>query len=147
MKMENNNIYSPAVNDNMMNEAELKKMNVEITELMEFIQEVYGSEAESARLQWIVGAKDFNTLKKYYQYLVQAYKIKFGYEPDLEPHINVNVADESATMYILEEKFPINRAEIEDVTKFVFETAKSKDCYYDAVMLDILSDDDERLNY
>ena len=145
--MENNNNLNPATDENTMNEAELKKMNDEITELMKFIQEVYGSEAESARIQWIVGAKDFNTLKKYYQYLIQAYKIKFGYEPDLEPHINVNVNNESATMYILEEKFPINRAEIEDVTKFVFETAKSKDCYYDGVMLDILSDNDERLNY
>jgi hypothetical protein len=145
--MKNNNIVNPVADGNTMNKAELKKMNKEITELMEFIQEVYGSEAESARIQWIVRAKDFNTLKKYYQYLIQAYNIKFGYEPDLEPHIYVNVNDESATMHILEEKFPVNRAEIVDVTKFVFETAKSKDCYYDGVMLDILPDTDERLNY
>jgi hypothetical protein len=145
--MENNNNLNSAIIENTMNKAELRKMNKEITELMEFIEEVYGSEAESARLQWIVSAKSFNTLKKYYQYLIQAYKTKFGYEPDLEPHINVNVTDESATMHILEEKFPINRAEIEDVTKFVFETAKSKDCYYDGVMLDILTDEDDRLNY
>lgn len=144
--MKNNNI-NPTADGNTMNKAELKKMNKEITELMKFIQEVYCSEAESARIQWIVGAKDFNILKKYYQYLIQAYKIKFGYEPDLEPHINVNVNDESATMHILEEKFPINRAEIEDVTIFVFETAKTKDCHYDGVMLDILSDNDDRLNY
>lgn len=145
--MENNNNLNPAAAGNTMTKAELKKMNKEITELMEFIKKVYGSEAESARLLWIVGARDFNTLKKYYQYLIQVYKIKFGYEPDLEPHINVNVTDESASMHILEEKFPINRAEIEDVTKFVFETAKYKDCYYDGVMLDILTYDDDRLNY
>jgi len=145
--MENNNNLNPATDGNTTNQTERAKMNKEITELMNSIQDVYGSEAESARIQWIVRGKDFKTLKKYYQYLIQAYKIKYGYVPDLEPHINVNVNDESATMYILEERFPIIRAEIEDVTLFVFESAKSKDCYYDGVMLDILAENDERLNY
>ena len=54
---------------------------------------------------------------------------------------------ETFTMSVVIDRFPVSFEEIIEVSKFISETAKSMGCHYSGVDIDIVTDDDTRVQW
>ena len=141
--MEINNITEPTPNDYALTQKELDQIESDADTLLKLAKYYWESEDE-VRIEWSAESKKMSELNKYQEFLVKNFGKTFEYEFYLEQYI---YSETSGYLAVVIEFFPANREKIIDVAKYISATAKSFGCSYKQTFLNLIADDDPRLDY
>jgi len=124
--------------------SEINQIHNGVTNLMEILDHI---DNENVMIKWAITGRNFKTLKKFCHFFLSEFDKKFEYPIEFDNNLFVSIDEESAQMFFVLTMQKPSSQELMDVGKFVYTTAKEKDCNYNGFWLDFIPDDDPRQDY